>query len=132
MSHSHISTNIRRAVDELELALDAYVRNKVEEASLRVWNASAEAEYVLFILEIVFDLGIEKEAEVSSKKKKDFDPKSYVIRAQDFLKGALEECQPGENMLKAYEKISTAREFLITLQEKQERPKIQSAGSKAR
>jgi hypothetical protein len=121
MSSNDVTACIQKAVNELELALDAYVKNEVEEAGLKVWNASAETEYALFILEVMSDSKLEIDIEDVSKKD-ELDPKEYVVKAQDHLRSALEDCQPGKNIDKVHGKIRAAREFLIRLQENLERP----------
>ena len=113
MVSSEVFESVQKAVRELELGLEAYLKKNPREAELRVWNASSEAEYALFLLEVEEGLSFQ-EGDSPKNKVEGKNPVELVVKAQNLLKEALE---AGENSRNLFEKLWEARKSLITLQE---------------
>jgi hypothetical protein len=124
MSSDEIAVLVKRAVDKLELALDAYVKKNMDEAKLKVWEASVEAEYALFLLEQVNEFEFSKTVKSDDRASGDVDFGAYIVKAQDLFKEALEDYKKEKNSEAAHHKVWLGRGFLIILQEKIEKGKI--------
>lgn len=111
-----IENLIQKSLEELDLALKAYIKKDFEEVNKRVWNTSSEIEYLLFMLRIQTKIK-EKVAFTPQKEGQNFDVAEHIVKAQELLQESLELCRQ-KQIEETYKKIFSARGYLVTLQEK--------------
>lgn len=116
MNLKKIKLCVLKALKELEDALDSYVKNNIKAAKFKVWKASSELEYALFIFEVLWEFSNNTQV-VPRKVGKKRDITEYIVKPQEFLQKALTFLEK-EKIDKAYENILTCREILIEFQEK--------------
>jgi len=114
---------IHKALKEIDESLSLFFKKDVENAKLKVWNASSEVEYLLFMLKIFMENKILNNKNVENQKEKNLTMVEYIVKAQELLQKALEGCRE-KNLEKVYRKVFEARSYLTALQEKIERGKI--------
>jgi len=113
---------IHKALKEIDESLSLFFKKDVENAKLKVWNASSEVEYLLFMLKIFMENKILNN-NIENQKEKNLTMVEYIVKAQELLQKALEGCRE-KNLEKVYRKVFEARSYLTALQEKIERGKI--------
>jgi len=113
---------IHKALKEIDESLSSFFKKDVENAKLKVWNASSEVEYLLFMLKIFMENKILNN-NIENQKEKNLTMVEYIVKAQELLQKALEGCRE-KNLEKVYRKVFEARSYLTALQEKIERGKI--------
>ena len=112
---------VETATNHLKEALNAYSQRDLERAKLKVWEASSEVEYALFLLEL--DQTETEALEDEKPFKKGIEFEVGVLKAQERLKTALKDFQskkPGDLLRTLW----LARAPLIALQEKIEKDKL--------
>jgi hypothetical protein len=112
---------VETAANHLEEALNAYSQRDLERAKLKVWEASSEVEYALFLLEL--DHAETEELKNENPSKKEVEFKGCILKVQDLLKSTLKDFQskkPGDLLRTLW----LARAPLIALQEKIEKDKL--------
>ena len=113
---------IHKALKEIDESLSLFFKKDFENAKLKVWNASSEVEYLLFMLKIFMENKILNN-NIENQKEKNLTMVEYIVKAQELLQKALEGCRE-KNLEKVYRKVFEARSYLTALQEKIERGKI--------
>jgi len=114
---------IQKALEELDLALKAYIKKDFEEVNKRVWNTSSEVEYLLFMLRMQTKTEGKKSLSPSQNKNQNLDMVEYIVKAQELLQESLQLCKE-KQIEKVYEKVFSARSYLVALQEKIETKKL--------
>jgi hypothetical protein len=114
---------IQKALEELDLALKAYIKKDFEEVNKRVWNTSSEVEYLLFMLRMQTKTEGKKSPSPPQNKNQNLDMVEYIVKAQELLQESLQLCKE-KQIEKVYEKVFSARSYLVTLQEKIETKKL--------
>ncbi len=114
---------IQKALEELDLALKAYIKKDFEEVNKRVWNTSSEVEYLLFMLRMQTKTEGKKSPSPSQNKNQNLDMVEYIVKAQELLQESLQLCKE-KQIEKVYEKVFSARSYLVALQEKIETKKL--------
>ena len=114
---------IQKALEELDLALKAYIKKDFEEVNKRVWNTSSEVEYLLFMLRMQTKTEGKKSPFPSQNKNQNLDMVEYIVKAQELLQESLQLCKE-KQVEKVYEKVFSARSYLVALQEKIETKKL--------
>mgnify|MGYP000229831743 CR=1 FL=1 len=123
MLPNKIEENVQKALKDLESALDAYFKKRIDEAKLKVWKASSEIEYLLFLLEFSHNLKNPVSDDTLNNQNEELDMAESIVKAQELLQDALKFCEE-KNLKKAHEKIWVARGYLIILQERIERGNV--------
>lgn len=110
---------IRKSLKELDEAYKIYIRrDNIDVAALKIWNASLEIEYAMFILRFI--LKIEKSNAPNKYMSINPDIKDAIDKSCDLLRTADKFIEKG-NLSLALNEIYIARKYLIDLQEKLEK-----------
>jgi len=112
---------VKTALTHIEEAVTAYSQEDLEKAKMKVWDASSEVEYALFLLELNHTETEGTEKKESPKKEVDFQ--TYILKAQELLKTLLRDSQ-FKKLEELLPTLREARRSLIALQERIERNKI--------
>lgn len=121
MSKDEAVSSIKKALEELEQALEVYTQKDLEEVSRRIWVASSEAEYALFLLGISLGSEFPNSLKAKASQGRGVEPQGHMVKAQELLRSALESYGSEGDLRKLYKAVWEARGYLIELQEKRGR-----------
>ncbi|RLI31949.1 hypothetical protein DRO51_02875 [Candidatus Bathyarchaeota archaeon] len=119
MNIKKVKLHISNALRELEDALDSYVKGNPKRMRFKIWKASSEVEYALFIFEVLGEFSNNTQS-LPKKSEKKRDIAEYIVKPQEFLQKALTFLRE-EKIDEAYKNILAGRELLMEFQEKVER-----------
>jgi len=100
--------------------LEDYIQRTPSKAELKIWEASSEVEYALFLLEIDGEPIYLKPENLNCEDEKQ-NPAECVVRAQTLLQEALELCDASEGRGQVSEKLWAAKRYLLASQEQVKR-----------
>lgn len=113
--NSTIKTSIQQSLKELDEAFNAIMQGDINQAALRVWHASLEVEYALFVLKR--QLKIEDRIVCKQDKLDNVGIKECIVRIRELLQTASKFLDEG-NLNLVLENVYAARIGLISFQEK--------------